>query len=70
MAGTHPTEFFAESIVNPNPVIDPQDKEIGFLGPDGKSKMPTYSDVLTVKQVSDLATYLSSLKRDRHSVHR
>ena len=70
MAGTHPTEFFAESIVNPNAVIDSQDKEMGFLGPDGKSRMPTYSDVLTVKQVSDLATYLNSLKRDKHSGHR
>jgi mono/diheme cytochrome c family protein len=70
MAGRHPPEFFAESIVNPNAVIDPQDKEMGFLGADGTSKMPTYSDALTVKQVSDLATYLNSLKRDKHSGHR
>ena len=63
-------EFFAESIVNPNAVIDPQDKEMGFLGADGKSRMPTYSDVLTVKQLADLATYLHSLKRDKHSGHR
>ena len=70
MAGTHPPEFFAESIVNPNAVIDPQDKEMGFLGADGKSRMPTYSDVLTVKQLADLATYLNSLKRDKHSGHR
>ena len=70
MAGMHPPEFFAESIINPNAVIDPQDKEAGFLGADGKSRMPTYSDVLTVKQVSDVATYLNSLKRDKHSGHR
>ncbi len=70
MAGLHPLEFFAESIVNPNAVIDPQDKELGFLGADGKSRMPTYSDVLTVKQLADLATYLNSLKRDEHSGHR
>jgi mono/diheme cytochrome c family protein len=70
MAGMHPPEFFAESIVNPNAVIDPQDKEMGFLGLDGTSEMPTYSDALTVKQVSDLATYLNSLKRDKHSGHR
>jgi mono/diheme cytochrome c family protein len=68
MAGKHPSEFFAESIVNPNAVIDPQDKEMGFLGPDGQSRMPTYSDALTVKQVADLATYLSSFKSDKHSV--
>ena len=70
MAETHPREFFAESIVNPNAVIDPQDKEMGFLGADGKSRMPTYSDVLTVKQLADLATYLHSLKKDKHSGHR
>lgn len=27
MAGMHPPEFFAESIVNPNAVIDPEDKD-------------------------------------------
>jgi mono/diheme cytochrome c family protein len=70
MAGAHPLEFFAESIVNPNAVIDPQDKEMGFLGADGKSRMPTYSDALTVKQVAELATYLNSLKSDKDSGHR
>ncbi|HSE86838.1 MAG TPA: cytochrome c [Candidatus Binatia bacterium] len=65
MAGMHPAEFFAESIVNPDAVIDPEDKEKGFLGPDGKSRMPSYSDVLTVRQVADLAAYLNSLKKRR-----
>jgi mono/diheme cytochrome c family protein len=69
MAGMHPAEFFAESIVNPNAVIDPEDKEKGFLGPDGKSRMPTYSEVLTVKQVADLAAYLNSLKRENSKGH-
>jgi hypothetical protein len=54
MAGMHPAEFFAESIVNPNAVLDAEDKEKGFLGADGKSRMPTYSEVLTVKQLADL----------------
>lgn len=62
MAGMHPVEFFAESVMNPNAVIDADAKEKGYLGEDGKSKMPDYSDILTVKQVSDLAAYLSSLK--------
>ena len=69
MAGMHPAEFFAESIVNPNAVIDPEDKEKGYLGPDGKSRMPTYSEVLTVKQVADLAAYLNSLKRESTKGH-
>ena len=63
MAGMHPLEFFAESIVNPNAVIDPKAKELGYIGEDGKSKMPDYSDTLTVKQVADLAAYIDSLKR-------
>ena len=66
MAGMHPVEFFAESIINPNAVIDPKGKELGYLGEDGKSKMPDYSDVLTAKQVTDLAAYLASLKGSEH----
>lgn len=69
MAGMHPVEFFAESIINPNAVIDPKAKELGYIGEDGKSKMPDYSSVLTVKQVIDLATYLTSLKGAKHSGH-
>ena len=67
MAGMHPPEFFAEAIVNPNAVIDPEDKEKGYLGDDGRSKMPDYNDLLTVKQVADLAAYLGSLKRGGHA---
>ncbi|HEY2919564.1 MAG TPA: c-type cytochrome, partial [Candidatus Binatia bacterium] len=66
MAGMHPVEFFAESIINPNAVIDPKGKELGYLGNDGKSKMPDYNSVLTVKQVVDLAAYLASLKGSEH----
>jgi len=70
MAGMHPPEFFAESIINPNAVIDPKGKELGYLGEDGKSKMPDYTAILTVKQVSDLVAYLSSLnKTGGHTAH-
>ena len=61
MAGMHPIEFFAESIANPDAVIDADAKEQGYVGTDGKSKMPGFADVLTVKQLTDLATYLASL---------
>jgi mono/diheme cytochrome c family protein len=61
MAGMHPIEFFAEAIANPNAVIDNDAKEQGYVGPDGKSKMPEFADILTVKQLADLATYLASL---------
>lgn len=66
MAGSHPIEFFAESIANPNAVIDADAKEEGHIGPDGKSKMPAFADVLTVKQLTDLATYLASLGAGGH----
>ncbi len=32
MAGLHPPEFFAESIINPNAVIDPDAKKLGYVG--------------------------------------
>ena len=69
MAGIHPLEFFAESIINPNAVIDPTGKELGYVGDDGKSKMPDYSNVLTAKQVTDLAAYLAPLKGSEHKTH-
>jgi mono/diheme cytochrome c family protein len=69
MAGLHPLEFYAESIINPDAFLDKEDKNKGYLGADGKSKMPDYNDVLTVKQVSDLASYLSSLKEQKHAGH-
>lgn len=69
MAGLHPLEFFAEAIINPNAFLDKEDKERGYLGADGRSKMPDYNEVLTVKQVSDLAAYLSSLKGQKHGGH-
>jgi len=66
MEGMHPVEFFAEAIMNPNAVIDPDAEKKGYLGDDGKSKMPNYNDVLTVKQLADLAAYLGSLKAEQH----
>jgi len=69
MAGMHPVECFAESIINPNAVIDPKGKELSYLGDDGKSKMPDYSDVLTLKQITDVAAYLASLKGSEHKTH-
>jgi mono/diheme cytochrome c family protein len=65
MAGIHPPEFFAESIINPNAVIDPDAKKLGYVGEDGKSKMPDYNSVLTAKQVADLAAYIASLKGEK-----
>jgi mono/diheme cytochrome c family protein len=65
MAGMHPPEFFAESIINPNAVIDPKANELGYIGEDGKSKMPDYIGALTVKQVADLAAYINSIKSQK-----
>lgn len=58
MGSHHPAEYLAESIMNPNRVIilGPD-----YTGPDGLSKMPDYSDSLTVKQLVDLVAYLKSL---------
>jgi len=40
MVGIHPVVYFAESIINPNAVIDHDAKKFGYVGEDGKSKMP------------------------------
>ena len=62
MAGLHPAEYFAESIINPNAVLDHDAKKNGYLGADGKSKMPDYNETFTVRQIMDLTAYLTSLK--------
>jgi mono/diheme cytochrome c family protein len=69
MAGMHPPEFFAESIVNPSAVIDHDAKEQEYVGADGKSKMPDYNDTFTVRQLADITAYLISLKGDGHKGH-
>ena len=66
MAGLHPPEYFAESIINPNAVLDHDAKEKGYVGADGKSKMPDYNDTFSVRQLADLTAYLTSLKGGGH----
>ena len=59
MAGHHPPEFFAESIVNPSAVID---KGLGYDAPDGSSKMPSFNDSMTVQELIDLVAFIRALK--------
>jgi mono/diheme cytochrome c family protein len=58
MGSHHPAEYFAESILNPNRVIV---LGTGYTGPDGLSKMPSYADSMTLKQLADVVAYLKSL---------
>jgi mono/diheme cytochrome c family protein len=59
MGAHHPAEYFAESIINPNRVIV---QGPGYAGADGLSKMPSYADSMTLKQLVDVVAYLKSLK--------
>jgi mono/diheme cytochrome c family protein len=58
MGPHHPPEYFAESIINPNRVILTGP---GYTGPDGRSKMPSYADTMSLKQLIDVVAYLKSL---------
>src|SRR5262249_51719149 len=58
MGNHHPAEYFAESILSPNAVLVDGP---GFIGPDGKSVMPTYAESLSVTQLVDLVAFLKSL---------
>jgi hypothetical protein len=58
MGDHHPSEYFAESILNPNAVIVTGP---GHTGPDGLSIMPDFRDSLTLAEVIDLVAYLRSL---------
>lgn len=58
MGGHHPAEYFAEAILYPNAVII---TEPGYTGEDGLSIMPSYADLLTLEEWTDLVAYLKSL---------
>jgi hypothetical protein len=58
MGAHHPTEYFAESILNPNAVIL---EGAGYVGSDGLSIMPDYRESLTVSELIDLVAFLTSL---------
>jgi len=60
MAPLHPPEYFAEAVINPNAVVE---EGKGYRAPDGKSKMPSYNDLVTVQEVIDLVAYLKGLRR-------
>jgi mono/diheme cytochrome c family protein len=62
MGDHHPAAYFAESILNPNRVIV---RGEGYSGPDGLSTMPSYADVMTLGQLTNLVAYLQSLKGAR-----
>jgi mono/diheme cytochrome c family protein len=59
MGPLHDAEYFAESIINPNAVIE---KGKGYEASDGSSKMPSYNELMTVQEVIDLVGYLRGLK--------
>jgi mono/diheme cytochrome c family protein len=58
MGAHHPAEYFAESILSPNAVIVDGP---GWIGPDGRSIMPSYADSLSVTQLLDLVAFVRSL---------
>lgn len=58
MGSHHPSEYFAESILEPNEIIITGP---GFTGPDGLSIMPSYRDTLTLQEWVNLVAYLKSL---------
>src|SRR5437879_9272718 len=57
MGSHHPAEYFVESILTPDAVLVDGP---GYIGPDGRSVMPSYPD-LTLRQLTDLVAYLKSL---------
>ena len=67
MGAHHPAEYFAESVLNPSRVIV---LGTGYTGADGLSKMPSYTDTMTLRQLVDLVAYLKSLTNGEMSHHR
>jgi mono/diheme cytochrome c family protein len=59
MGPMHPPEYLAEAIINPSAVVE---RNHGYAAADGSSKMPSYSDALTLQETIDLVAYLKQLK--------
>jgi mono/diheme cytochrome c family protein len=57
MGPMHPPEYFVEAIMNPSAVIG----EDRYRADDGRSKMPSFNDIMTVEELIDLAAFLKSL---------
>lgn len=57
MGPMHPLEYFTESTINPSAVSAKK-----YRGPDGKSKMPSFNEDMTVQELIDLSAYMASLK--------
>jgi len=67
MGAHHPAEYFAESILAPNAIIV---EGPGWIGPDGRSIMPSYADSLSVTQLIDLVAFIKSQGGGGHGQHR
>ena len=59
MGPLHPPEYFAEAIINPGAVVEPNR---GYASADGSSKMPSYGESLTIQEAIDLVAYLRQLR--------
>jgi len=57
MGPLHPLEYFTESVMNPGAVGAKR-----YRGSDGRSKMPSFSEDMTVQELVDLTAYLASLR--------
>src|SRR5262249_43138803 len=66
MGAHHPAEYFAESIIAPNNVLLAGP---GWIGPDGRSIMPSYADSLSVAQLLDLVAFIKSQDGGGHMHH-
>ena len=62
----HPAEYFPEAIMNPNRLIVDGP---GYTGPDGLSTMPSYAEIMTIKQLADVVAYLKSLRTGEDMAH-
>jgi Cu/Ag efflux protein CusF len=57
MAPSHPIEFFAESIINPNAVVPKT-----YQRPNGTSPMRDFTKQMTLRELIDVSAYIASLK--------
>ena len=72
MGAMHTAEYFVEVMIDPNASVawrinHHKSENKGYLGPDGKSKMPSYNDSMTIQQLIDVVAYMKSLTAGAHA---
>jgi len=74
MGAMHPTEYCVQAVIGPNAsvawrITHHKFEQKRYPGADGKSKMPSYNDTMTIQQLIDIVAYMKHLTTGDDRTH-